>query len=209
MIETSKLWHSQSEDVWKLALERYWDYVRPENLELERSMNELKLKQIESFDPSAWYQFLLERYFRWKYTAPNRYATTTMHLKNYIKTGRLQELFEIKNLLLNFDMADIQAGLLAATKINGLGVAGASGLLSLMYPTAFATVDQFVVKALLDIPGVPQEPLNRMNPASLTIPDGIFLVSLMRQKAEECNRIFGGNYWSPRKIDMVLWGVRT
>lgn len=209
MIEISKLWYSKSEDDWRLALERYWSYIRPESLELERSMNELKLEQIASLDSTGWYQFLREKYFRWKYTAPNRYATTTMRLKRYIESDQLEELFGIKNILLNLDTSDIRAGLLAAKKIDGLGVAGASGLLSLMYPQAFATVDQFVVKALRKVPALSEhEILARMNPDNLTLSNGIDLISIMRNKAEENNRIFGNNYWSPRKIDMVLWGTR-
>jgi hypothetical protein len=209
MIEISKLWYSKSEDDWRLALERYWSYIRPESLELERSMNELKLEQIASLDSTGWYQFLREKYFRWKYTAPNRYATTTMRLKRYIESDQLEELFGIKNILLNLDISDIRAGLLAAKKIDGLGVAGASGLLSLMYPQAFATVDQFVVKALRKVPALSEhEILARMNPDNLTLSNGIDLISIMRNKAEENNRIFGNNYWSPRKIDMVLWGTR-
>jgi hypothetical protein len=66
-------------------------------------MNSLNLEQIKNFDPKGWYQFLLEKYFRWQYTAPNRYVTTTMQLKKYVEIGRLQELFEIKKLLLNLE----------------------------------------------------------------------------------------------------------
>lgn len=208
MIEISKLWYSKSEDDWRLALERYWSYIRPESLELERSMNELKIEQIASMDSTGWYQFLREKYFRWKYTAPNRYTTTTMKLKRYIELDQLEELFGIKNILLNLDTSDIRAGLLAAKKIDGLGVAGASGLLSLMYPQAFATVDQFVVKALRKVPALSEHEILRMNPDNLTLSNGIDLISIMRNKAEENNRIFGNNYWSPRKIDMVLWGTR-
>jgi len=54
---------------------------------------------------------------------------------------------------------------LIATSIHGLGIAGASGLLTLMYPDQFGTVDQFVVKALREVEGLPQRAaLERMNP---------------------------------------------
>jgi len=78
-----------------------------------------------------------------------------------------------------------------------------------MYPHAFATVDQFAVKALCEVSGLPeQDILRRMNPSNITLSNGIVLISLMRRKAKENNNIFGNDSWTPRKIDMVLWGAR-
>ena len=77
------LWRSRSKSDWEIALKAYWNYVRPENLVLERRLNELKLDIIADLDQRGWYQFLHDEYFRWKYTAPNRYATTTKSLRRY------------------------------------------------------------------------------------------------------------------------------
>ena len=209
MSKISVLWNSSSERDWEDALDRYWNYVRPENLELERSLNELKLEQIASLDLIGWYNFLRDKYFRWKYTALNRYATTTTSLKQYIELNKLDDLFRIKKKLLEFNVSDIRKGLSVAKEIHGLGIAGASGLLSLMYPYAFATVDQFAVKALREVPGLPEhEVLERMDPVNLTLQNGIVLISLIRHKAKENNTRFASDYWTPRKIDMVLWGTR-
>lgn len=203
------LWNSNSENDWKKALENYWTYVKPQNLSLERELNNLQLKQIIQLDTIGWYNFLLEKYFRWKYTAPNRYATTTKYLKKYKESGKLDKLFIIKERLLNLDLSDIKNSLLTANKINGLGIAGASGLLSLMYPHIFSTVGQFAVKALCKISELPEiELLEQMNPEGLKLKDGVLLIKLMQRKAQENNNIFNTNFWTPRKIDMVLWGVR-
>ena len=205
----SDLWRSRSKSDWEIALEAYWNYVRPENLELERRLNELKLDRIADLDQRGWYQFLHDEYFRWKYTAPNRYATTTKSLRRYTESDQLEDLFRIKQRLLDLDLLDIRDGLSTAKEIHGLGIPGASGLLSLMYPHVFATVDQFAVKALCEIPGLPEsEELRRMNPNNITLKNGITLITLMRSKARENNIAFGGEYWTPRKIDMVLWGAR-
>jgi hypothetical protein len=52
-----------------------------------------------------------------------------------------------------------------ASQIRGLGTAGASGLLALMYPTHFGTVDQFVVKGLQQVDDLLEKAaLGRMNP---------------------------------------------
>ncbi len=31
------------------------------------------------------------------------------------------------------------------------------------------------------------------------------MISIMREKAQELNDIFGTHEWTPRKIDMILW----
>jgi hypothetical protein len=142
MSKISEFWHSGSEQDWKSALENYWNYVQPGNVELERRMNDLQIEDIVFLNPEGWFRFLHDQFFRWKYTAPNRYATTTKYLKRYMDSNRLEELFNIKKELLALDLSDIAQGLSVAKNIHGLGIPGASGLLSLMFPRAFATVDQ-------------------------------------------------------------------
>ncbi|MEJ0033303.1 MAG: hypothetical protein WDO15_24540 [Bacteroidota bacterium] len=156
MPSISTLWQSETENDWKVALENYWSFVRPENINLEKELNELNLDKIISLDPIGWYDFLHDKYFRWKYTAPNRYASTTLVLKRFKQLNPLDGLYAIKKRLLNLDTSDITMALLIAKEIPGLGIAGASGLLSLMYPDNFATVDQFVVRALRQISDLPE-----------------------------------------------------
>ena len=121
------------------------------------------------------------------------------------ESGGLEQLHGIKHRLLGIAPTDIRAGLSTARDIRGLGAAGASGLLALMYPASFATVDQFVVKALRDV-GLPEaDALARMKPEGLTTPDGVTLIGIMARKADENNRLFGTDDWTPRKIDQVLW----
>ncbi len=208
-----KLWESKNESLWKKCLDRYWDFVEvnlKQNYELEREMNALSPQDLEPLDSEGWYNFLKEKYFRWKYTDSRRYASTTKELRRYIEKNRLDELFSIKQRLLALDVSDIKIGLKTTRAIHGLGTAGASGLLSLLYPGAFGTVDQFVVKALLYIPDIPEKAiLERMNPSSeISLTNGVFLIKLMRKKAGELNKTFETNFWTPRKIDMILWITR-
>ena len=95
-----ELWMSGSESDWTRALARYWDYVQERNLELERSLESLEVARIAGFDAVAWYVFLRDEYFRWKYTAPNRYATTPAWLARYAREDRLLELDGIRRELL-------------------------------------------------------------------------------------------------------------
>jgi hypothetical protein len=209
VITIDDLWESNNEHYWRLALENYWSFVRPENVELERELNDLKLERITGLDPVGWYDFLHDEYFRWKYTARNRYASTTLSLKRYKESNQLDVLFDIKKRLLAFDVSNISIGLLIAKEIHGLGIAGASGLLSLMYPNNFATVDQFAVKALCQITSLTESSdLSIMKPENLTLRNGIILINIMQRKAKENNRLFVTDFWTPRKIDMILWASR-
>jgi hypothetical protein len=47
-----------------------------------------------------------------------------------------------------------------------------------------------------------------MNPESLSIRDGVALTHILREKAAENNRDFGGDEWTPRRIDKLLWSIR-
>jgi len=200
------LWSSSESEAWEHALQRYWAFVQPQNLELERVLDTLDLDRLRNLTPQGWYNFLHDEYFRWKYTAPNRYATTTMQLKKYLDGDKLSELESVRQQLLSLNLNETRKGLTTAKKIRGLGTAGASGLLSLMYPKNFATVDQFVVKALRLVPNLPEAAaLAKMNPENLSISDGVLLIDILTRKANENNELFGVSSWTPRKIDMVLW----
>lgn len=203
---TRELWNSNDHELWQRALNRYWTFVKPSNLELEKEMDQLDSGAVRMMDPQAWYKFLLEKYFPWKYTAPNRYASTTKILRSYAANNELAALHAIKERLFALDKNNLQQCLAVASSIRGLGTAGASGLLAVLFPAYFGTVDQFAVKALGKVPGLPEERrIAAMIPESLTLSDGIVLIDIMRRKAEELNRAFSTTVWTPRKVDMVLW----
>lgn len=206
MVSVSELWTTYDAALWDRALDRYWDLLRPCNVQLERDLENLQPARLKAMNPQQWYDFLLTEYFRWKYTAENRYTTTTKFLKDYVTKDQLSQLFDIKERLLSFDTGDVACGLKIASEIRGLGIAGASGLLALLYPQTFATVDQFVVKALRGVPGLPDAPkLISMNPEGLTHRDGEILIRIMTNKAQVNNEKFGVSDWTPRRVDKVLW----
>lgn len=194
------------------CLDNYWSFVKfnlKQNYELEREMDALSPRDLEPLDSYGWYIFLKEKYFRWKYTDSRRYATTTKELRRYTEENRIDELLSIKKKLLALDVTDIKGSLDTGCEIHGLGTAGASGLLSLIYPHAFGTVDQFMVKALRGVSGARYTPLiEKMNPNNLSIKNGVLLIEVMRRKADELNSAFKTSFWTPRKIDMILWIAR-
>jgi hypothetical protein len=206
MTDIVGLWRSRNVRLWEEALARYWDFVQPRNVELERRLEALDVARIRQLDERGWYDFLLNEYFRWKYTAPNRYGSTTKQLRRYVDAAALGVLASIKDRLFAFDLADIAAGLAIASEIRGLGPAGASGLLALLFPAAFGTADQFVVKALRSIPELPEAPrVAKMNPEQLTLGDATVLIAVMRRKAAQNNKAFRMSTWTPRMVDKVLW----
>ncbi len=202
---TRELWNSHNPDLWKKALDRYWTFVEPPNLALEREMDQLDAEAVRKMDPEAWYRFLLEKYFRWKYTAPNRYASTTKVLRTYAANNELSALHAIKERLFAANKDNVQQCLALATSVRGLGTAGASGLLAVLFPMQFGTVDQFALKALAMVPELPEQGLiATMNPESLSPHGGVVLIRIMRRKADELNRTLSTTEWTPRKVDMVL-----
>ncbi len=207
MLPISQLWHRLDQESWTHALQGYWQYVRPANLKLEQSLDQLDINRVRNLDQNGWYTFLRDEYYRWKYTAPNRYATTTNSLSGYITTeDGIETLYDIKAQILEMAPKDVRQGLQAACKIKGLGTAGAAGLLSLLYPAVYGTVDQFVVKALREVDDLPESPLlAKMKPTALSVANGVTLIAIMTRKANELNCAFGNQLWTPRRIDQVLW----
>jgi hypothetical protein len=206
MTSIAELWRSRDPRLWDEALTHYWDFVRPANLDLERRMESLDVERIRQLDALGWYDFLLNEYFRWKYTAPNRYATTTKLLRQYAESGALAALARVKDRLFAFDLNNIGAGLAIACEIKGLGPAGGSGLLAVMFPAAFGTADQFAVKALRSVEDLPESAaLAKMKPEQLTLADAAALIAIMRRKAAENNQAFRTSRWTPRMVDKVLW----
>jgi hypothetical protein len=133
-------------------MERYWQLTPPRLHPLVRELEPLDLQHLPGLSARAWYDFLNDKYFPWKYTALNRLATTRKSLRRYIEEGRLDALLRIRDRLLAIRKEDIEEGLEIAESIHGLGTAGASGLLALMYPEHFGTVDEFLVLALRKVP---------------------------------------------------------
>ena len=86
--------------------------------------------------------------------------------------------------------------------VYGLAVAGASGLLALVYPEEFGTVDVMVTKAL-KIVGIHE--VQNINPKAISVANAETMIEIMRVKAANLNRVLHSNKWTPRLVDRVLW----
>jgi hypothetical protein len=189
-----------SADAWHEALEHYWDLVK--DRELEQRLDALDLDRLRRMDASGWYEFLRDEYGR-----ANQCRNITKSLSSFVDATGVEALDRCRKRLLALDPSDIRTALKAASTIPGLGIAGASGLLSLMYPSEFGTADQFVVNALRGVEGLPEAAaLARMKPHGKVVRDGVIVVSILRRKAAELSCVLG-EVWTPRMISRVLWAA--
>ncbi|MBP3847277.1 hypothetical protein J6I39_05970 [bacterium] len=202
------LWNSGTEQEWKYALEKYFDLVKSSNVEIEKELDNLDSENVKNMTVSEFYNFLHDKYFVWKYTQANRLRTTRNSLVKYLEDDNIVELEEIHNLIFKYNPENISNLLRTTHRIKGLGVAGASGLLSLLFPKYFGTVDQFVVQRLLEVENLKEHfLLEKMKQDNLTEKDGTILIEIMREKANELNKKFKTSEWTPRKIDKILWSI--
>jgi hypothetical protein len=206
-VSISEIWNTNAQSEWNRLFQNYWTLIRVDNIQVEYTLNRLTPDRVAAMDAQAWYVFLHDEYFLWKYTAKNRLATTRAQLRRYFDDDALDQLNDVRLKILRIDFGQIAASIELAGQIRGLGVSGASGLISLIYPEHFATVDQFVVKALREVPEHGAQ-VAGMDPDSLSLRDGVILTEIMRSKAAGLNAKFGTRFWTPRTLEMALWAYR-
>lgn len=167
------LWNKGTLKEWDIALAYYYNLIKPTNLALERQLDNINPKYVKNMKVKEFYNFLHDKYFVWKYTAANRLATTKNSLKKSLQDDNMFELEEIHNRIFEYNPNDIEICLKNVQRIRGLGISGASGLLSLLFPKSFGTVDQFVIKNLLAIKTLKEHSqIEKMNPNNISLKDG-------------------------------------
>ena len=204
----SALWNCKDEKQWLIALDNYWQKLGSEQFQLEKKIDSLDIESVKLMSVDEFFSFLYEEFYVWKYTNKFYLTVNRKQLWRYYSEKKMDELEFVKDELFSVEHENIKKCLSIAKKIRGLGTAGASALLSVLFPKDFGTVDQFVVKSLLKVKGLAEHgQIEQMNPESLKLADGVLLVNIMKNKAEELNLIFNSDFWTPRKIDMILWSI--
>ncbi|MBR5284693.1 MAG: hypothetical protein IKU27_06580 [Clostridia bacterium] len=201
------LWNHGTEENWLEALKQYDVIIDSRSVEawlIEDFMEKLDAEDIKNMSVEEFYNFLYEKYFVWVFTQKNRLASTRKHLQRYVDENRMIELENIQKKLFSTNHSNIKECLKIAMDIRGLGIAGASGLLAVLFPNDFGTVNEPLVEILRGIDGIQHaDELLAMKPS--TANDGVVVIKLFREKAEELNKKFNTGFWTPRKIDKVLW----
>lgn len=130
---------------------------------------------------NEFYKFIHNECYVWKYTAPNRLVTTRKQLNRYRLEDSMCELKSIHRELFLFNRSDAARGLSVVSRIHGLGTAGASGLLALLFPKHFEAVDQFVVKALSEVEDLPHKrEVQKIYSLCISIRAGALLIELLK-----------------------------
>lgn len=201
------LWYSGSESDWKEALNSYDAMLNDNHRAIENYINNIDADEVKNMDVNEFYRFLYDKYFPWKFTDGRILKSNReRNLEKYIRNNELHVLDSIHKRLFTTSRHDIYSCLNVVEKIYGVATAAGSGLLAILFPEDFGTVDRFVVERLqeLDDPNFKKK-LDKMKPESLNTKDGVYLIQIMRTKAAELNAKFDTDFWTPRKIDMVLW----
>ena len=149
--ELNTLWYCDDENTWINALEHYWDILNTNQIEIEKYMNEINADYIRDLSTEEFFDFLHDKYFVWKYTQKNRLSRLLNILEKYKSNNEMHKLESIHKRIFTTPKSNIEKCIEVTIEIDGLGTAGATGLLSILFPEHFSTVDQFVVKRLCEI----------------------------------------------------------
>ena len=204
------LWQNGNKESWKRALNIYRLRVSDTDWDFESNHN---ASDVQAMGVDEFFVFLVG-YYKWKYKG-NYLSSRLEDLKYYDAEDRKEDLIQIRNRLFHdYDPKDTDGLLHAAMEIKGLGVAGASGLLAILFPNHYGTVDKFVIMALNEIHEISEfsdieEKVKAMKPDYIRIKDAVILEEVFRVKANKLNEEFKTTEWTPKKIDMVLWAYRT
>ena len=203
-------------ELWNCQDRREWDYceselydaaVKRENRIVERELEKPGLRErLARMDVAEFYAFLRDEYFKWKFTAEPGRTENQRYLAQHVENETMDRVERVRRRLVNRGDdsvgASIQMMMGKHGGIHGLAVAGASGLLALVYPEEFGTVGVKVTEALQKV-GLSE--VMKVNPKNIAVEDAVTMIEIMRMKALEVNRMFGTNKWTPRLIDRVLW----
>lgn len=205
-MKINEIWNSKEISVWKDALAKATMETGRDD-SIETKMSKLNVEYIQHLPVEDFYSFLHDDYFVWKYTAKHRLASTRKSLKKH--ETDMEKLREIQDGLFSFKLSEIGKGLEIAHQIKGLGISGASGLLALLFPSYFGTVDEMVVRALLTCDEYRDDAIIKaINPQDIKRKDAVYLIEQFKKKAHELNVLSNEYCWRPRDIDVILWHFR-
>lgn len=223
MDRLDQLWHFGTESDWLGAVQEYWTVPTVKaKLALERRMTTMHAQrnQVTGSD-LAFYQFLRDDLYPWKMDG-YRIGTQQGNLDTYMEKKPLG-IRNVRQALVS-RMADIDSGkssdfLKRLSVVGGMGVSVASGLLAVLWPSHFGTVDRFCLRGFLS---VSNDPYTGFMAEVVKNPDTFFddytdplrlhvadlMIQLYRHKAADLNSRFGTTVWNPRQVEMVVWTLR-
>ncbi len=207
MADLKQLWFNGTLDEWNVAVSDYFNNANVrKNQKIENCLLAITPENVRDMSTKEFFDYLHDQYYVWKYSG-TWLSKRQRELSSYQTENSMDELGKIQKKLIHdfeYDSADTEGLLCTATRIHGLGVAGASGLLSFLSPQLYGTLDRLVVDSLkLLYPD--DEKIRKIKGNDLSINNGVFLENLLRNKADSLNKRLRTDEFSSRKIDMVLW----
>lgn len=208
-MDISALWNSKERTDWENALLSYQTAVNKGNVEIEQKLNNMTTDDFKKMSGQDFYRFLVDDYALWKYTDGRIRSRVQSAVEEYHQMCGNSEFNKILDGIFLIAPDDIYLHLTNITRIKGIGVAGASGILSLVFPRYFGTVDRFAVENLQRVYSEDSfygKKLHKIDPQNISTYDAAEVIRIYREKAEVLYEAFG--IWTPRMVDMVLWSVR-
>jgi len=220
----ASLWRSNEVSAWQDALAKYWNHgpVR-RNIDVERHMDRLTAEDRGAILASggALVDFLDHWYYSWKFFAIAPYDIPKHQAKVRIEYATNSDKYNaIARRLgaLNADDVDQCLRYVASRSIPGLQLSAGSGLLAVLYPTWFGTVDQHTLRALQTLDDERAAWLRRHIPDPKTFfpannndrgrHAAKLMTQLYREKSQELARLDGETGWTPRRVEMVCYTLR-
>lgn len=206
--DIKKLWNSKDETVWEdaLAWAHHQTEVKMSNTEIGKKLSRMKTDDFRKMDGQDFYRFLVGDYANWKYTDGKIRSRVQYGIQEFYQTHTDYEVKRVLNGIFEIEPEDIYLHIANITRINGIGVEGASDILSLILPQYFGMVDRFAVENLqkvYDEDSFYGKKLKQIDPQNIAAYDAVTVIRIYREKAEEVNKIYR-RVVTPREIDMVL-----
>lgn len=202
-------WHSRDLRPWIDGERRYWELVSGRAHEIviiEREFAQAQLPYVQKMNIADFHNFIV-KFIKWKFTRFRAFKVENFE-KYYENPNNMRSLNEIREEILNLDYDNLPLAIMVPSQIYGIKTAAAPGLLSILRPEKFGTVDQFLIEALREVPTIANQwwfPGVYERREALLPMDGVRLVQVLRAKASALNDTFQTTEWTPRRVDMVLW----
>jgi hypothetical protein len=211
MANIRDVWTSKDNSVWCSQIDAYWKHIEKQRkIALEEEMNNLNCQVISESSVGVWREFLATKYIPWKHKpGPFWRSIQTKFLAQYAAQEQQDLLATLKSRIFACTPEKTRDLLEIVDEIYQFDMPSASGLLSLLFPSHFGTVDRFAIQSLQRIEEFKDDTkVQRIDPKDISLDDAVHAISIMRVKALENNNLFGTDYWTARRIDMVLYITR-
>lgn len=140
-------------------------------------------------------------------------------LKDYYD-DRPSKYDDLCNRIRRLDISDIERCLstMGSGSIPGMKISAGSGFLAVLFPEWYGTVDQHTLGNIMKIDDDRAKWLRikATNPSEFFSRDYDLakhgtkqMISLYREKADGLNTAFVTKYWTPRKVEMVPFSLRS